>query len=265
MAKLDGLNSFAGSLSNVSVYKMRGVDQLVMRTKGGASKQKIKKSPAFTKTRLLNAEWGGCAKAGGSIKAALFPVAHLNDYNISGPLNALAKIIQLTDTVNPLGERHILFSKNRRLLEGFQLNRQTNFDALIRHPLHYTLSRKSGKATVQVPELIPGINFHPYWPHPLFRLVLSLGVIPDLVPGQLGYQAATAPGEYYTNVIQSDWLLSGTPAAAQSHTIQMQGDTPLTDSASLMLAIGIEFGTPLTANLIKPVPRAGCAKILALA
>jgi len=88
---------FTGSLANVSAYKMRGSDKIILRTKGGPSKKKIKHSPNFQNTRLLNAEFGGRATATKWIRKALRPLLPLADYNIAGPLNALLKPIQLME------------------------------------------------------------------------------------------------------------------------------------------------------------------------
>jgi len=58
MAKLISGLSFTGSLSNLSAYKMRGHDGIIVRTKGGPSKEKIKESPSFLVTGCNNMEFG---------------------------------------------------------------------------------------------------------------------------------------------------------------------------------------------------------------
>ncbi len=47
-----------GSIRGVSFYKQYGSDKVIMRTKGGATKQKIKTSPKFANLRLHQTEWG---------------------------------------------------------------------------------------------------------------------------------------------------------------------------------------------------------------
>ena len=54
MANLTGNFSFTGSISNLSAYKRRDLDKVILRTKGGARKEKIKKDPAFALTRKHN-------------------------------------------------------------------------------------------------------------------------------------------------------------------------------------------------------------------
>ncbi len=50
-------SDFTGRLGPASVYKMRGHDKLVIRSRGGASKKRIKTHPNFDATRSLNREW----------------------------------------------------------------------------------------------------------------------------------------------------------------------------------------------------------------
>ena len=58
-----------GSISNVSFYTRRGSDKMIARSKGGASKEKIKSAPEFEGFRLQQKEWKGCT--GFALHAAL--------------------------------------------------------------------------------------------------------------------------------------------------------------------------------------------------
>src|SRR3954469_13623744 len=107
MAQLVGEILFTGSLQNLSAYKMRGTDKIVLRKKGGPSRKQVKHSPKFERTRMNNTEFGGRAKAAQHIKRILHPLMFLADYNITGPLNALLQPIQKMDTESDLGKRHI--------------------------------------------------------------------------------------------------------------------------------------------------------------
>src|SRR5688572_10360908 len=98
MPKLIGELQFIGSLDNLSAYKMRGSDKIILRKKGGPSKKQIKHSPKFDLTRRNNKEFGGRVKAAAHIKRILYPMLFIADYNIIGPLNALLKPIQNMDT-----------------------------------------------------------------------------------------------------------------------------------------------------------------------
>lgn len=124
MAKLTSDIQFTGSLGNLSAYKMRGIDHTILRTKGGPSSAQIKKDPAFDVVRRNNAEFSGRAAASRWIMRMMWPQKALADYNIAGPLNALVKPIQELDKESAFGQRNIVLSKNKLLLQGFSLNRK---------------------------------------------------------------------------------------------------------------------------------------------
>ncbi|NDP21069.1 MAG: hypothetical protein GZ091_08320 [Paludibacter sp.] len=56
MALLKQLDIITGSLGKVTLYKHNGSDKIFMRTKGGASKEKIKQSPAFANVHLFGTQ-----------------------------------------------------------------------------------------------------------------------------------------------------------------------------------------------------------------
>ena len=64
MAIVKGAFQMTGSIRGVSFYTVRGSEKVIMRTKGGASKEKIKSSPKFEGLRKQQKEFGGCSKFG---------------------------------------------------------------------------------------------------------------------------------------------------------------------------------------------------------
>src|SRR5205085_685492 len=123
MAQMDSGFNFTGPLGNVSAYRMKGVDKVILRSKGGPTKERIKSDPRFRVTRLNNSEFGGRSKASKLIRRMFWPLQSVADFNLAGPLTALAKAIQAMDSISELGKRSILFSKNGQPLEGFNLNK----------------------------------------------------------------------------------------------------------------------------------------------
>jgi hypothetical protein len=111
MGKFHPPFSFTGSVGNISVYKIRGSDEPVVRTKGGPTKKQIETKPSFATTRKNNKEFGGRARIAGQVLDILRPLKYLADYNLAGPLNTLFKPIQEMDTVNVHGQRNIELTK----------------------------------------------------------------------------------------------------------------------------------------------------------
>jgi hypothetical protein len=257
---------FTGGISGISAYTMKGSNRVVVRAKGGASKKKIQTSPAFKLTRKNNAEFGGCSKAAASIGNAIYPLKHLADYHFAPVLTSLSKHIQLLDENNNWGERSILFSQHRYLLEGFHLNRQTNFDNAIRHPLTYNIDRSIGLAVVQIPQLLQKINLHLPWKYPLYRFIITLGVVKDRTfESTRLYNNPDLRKQHPTQAVHTAWHSPKQPLAAQTIELQIPKAEKLKGDTSLVLAAGIEIGMPITDNFIQPATDAGCAKILALA
>jgi hypothetical protein len=263
MAKLAPGIGFTGSLNNLSAYRMRGHDEIILRMKGGPSKKMIKRSPSFEQTRRNNMEFGGRSTAAGWIMRGLHPHKSLADYNIAGPLQAILKPIQLLDDKTEFGKRNVCLSKNPGLLGGFSLNRKTIFDSVMRSPLHVEISRSELTATINLPALVPGINFFASPYHPLFRISLSLAVVPDLFHDAAGYKAAREYDHCYPHKIQGEWFTVSRGCGEQSFEIEI--DRPLPDeNFSLVLSTGICYGELMLPASPQQVKYAGAAKILAV-
>ena len=261
MAKLEGEILFTGSLGNLSAYKMRGVDKIILRRKGGATKQQIKTSPAFENTRRVNAEFSGRARASKWIMRMLRPLKALADYNVAGPLNALTRSVQVLDTVSVAGERHVMLSKNPAVLEGFSLNRQTLFESVVRAPLSATIDKEKLTAQIAFPDLIPGIKFMPARRHSFYSFTAALGVIPDLLFTPDGYRPGhDAYSSLRPTFVETAWL----PVVKRfdATTLELKFGTALPDSAfTLVLSVGIRYGSATAENRIEQVRHAGSAKV----
>jgi hypothetical protein len=185
MAKIVGGigEGLRGSLGDVSFYKMRGVDDTIVRTKGGFTKERIKTDPKLERLRLAESEFGGRAKAGKYIMQALTFQKPMADYNIAGPLTKLLLPVQELDPEKGFGQRGIHLSAHPHFLKGFSLNKNNTLDTVIRYPLTCSLDRETTTATVGIPELTPGINFFVPAPikYPYYRICVSLGFVPDVV------------------------------------------------------------------------------------
>jgi hypothetical protein len=265
MAILDGIH-FTGSIGGMSAYRMKGSDKIILRSKGGASKQKIKEAPEFELPRKNIAEFGGCGKAAASIRKAIYPVKHLADYNFTPTLSALSKTIQVMDTESLWGERAIYFSRHRFLLEGFHLNKKNTFDSVVRHPLGCVIERGTGSAVVQLPNLLPEQNLRMPWQYPYFRFTIGLGVVADRTYHGASYEYTDPHPRQYPHpcYLHTEWQMAKQPFAAQSITLQLNQPENLDDAATLLLFAGIEMGTPVSDQLTIPVKYAGCAKIVAV-
>ena len=262
MAQINSPFSFTGSLQNLSAYKRRGSDKIILRTKGGATKEQIQSSPKFELTRRLNSEFGGCSNACRWIREMLSPFKPITDFNLVGPINSLLKGIQVLDTESELGRRQVQLSRNPRLLEGFNFNRAHLFESIVQNPVYHTLNKALLQATVNIPALLPDMNFVPPGNFPLYRFMVSLSVVPDWVYTDMGYRMN---GDYSKAVpvhIYTDWFQTGNESPSIQLELQMPHQ-PVADSFSCMLALGIGFGI-MKYGEIRPVKYMGGGKIVAV-
>jgi len=264
MATLKSLTEFEGTIGNITAYKRRDSDKTYLRTKGGVSKNKIKKHKAFERTRELNAEWSGCAKAAALVRNLFYQQQPVIDYNLSGPLTAIAKNIQARDDAHEKGKRSILFSRYGYVLEGFQLNRKSSFESIIRRNMQVQFIREEAKAIVQLPELIPGINFLPTIKLPVFNIALSFGTLPDLHATDTGYSINHENPNYLQLGIdhQTPWYYSADTIAAQTVELVLNNPLQTIPQDTLALAISVNFGNPVTNELVKSVRYVGAGKLL---
>jgi hypothetical protein len=257
-------SDFTGRLGPVSVYKMRGHDKLVIRTPGGASKSRIKNHRNFEATRSLNREWKLVTGVAAKIRQDLSAITLLADYNVSGPLNALVKKIQTSDTVNEKGKRSILFSRYPDFISSFQFNRQTLFNSIVRQQLEANIDKSSAIAKITVPVLQPAIHFFPNPRYGYYRLAIDIAAASDQVWDEesANFKPLISLLPKYRHFF-SDWFPASSTQATATYEI-----APINEGFSsgpdmiLIAGAGIQYGMPAPDGSIQPVPYAGAARIL---
>jgi hypothetical protein len=262
MALLDNKNfEFTGSIGDLSVYKMHGVEKPVVRTKGGADKKKILSAPEFELTRQNATEYGACGATGGAIRRSMLALGPIADYNFTPTLNALAKIIQHYDTDGKRGQRSVFLSRHKNLLNGFSLNRKVSLESIVKHPIEWNLEREAGKAHIEIAALTPGVNLIIPKQYSVFRFVITLGTVADRIFQNNSYLSEDTD---QTTVAFSDWFHAGEAFAGVQLSIQLKYPEEISDNTTLIVGAGIQMGVPLTPALVNPVKRAGAAKVIAV-
>ncbi len=263
MAILKNNLNFTGRLGNATAYSMRGHDEIIIRTKGGASRKRIKTDVVFETTRNLNNEWKGVTKAALDIRDGLYALRPMADYNISGPLNALVKKLQVLDTVNPKGKRSILFSSHPGFISSFQYNRKTLFDTVIRQPLDVSIDKATGIAEVTIPALQPGINFFSHPGYSYFRMVLAFTAVSDYIlddrTGNYISSNSLLP-EY--KAVYTDWMATNRPQPSADYKINPHNTFLPGAGMILVLGAGIQYGVPAVDGSIEPAPYVGAARVI---
>jgi hypothetical protein len=271
MGKLEPQGGYTGSVGKISVYKVRGSDKPIVRTKGGPTKRMIKTRDSFAATRRNNMEFGGRARVASQVQKILRPLKYLGDYNMAGPLNALLRPVQALDTESEHGERNVLLSKDPGLLQGFNLNRRTPFETIITNPLQYTISKEKLTASITIPKLIPGVNFFLPQSYAWYRFMVVFGIVGDVFFNANGYRSIMDRwSSLGLSMLQiTDWLNVAPQSPAVTVTFDFnevkEGVLDLTgeNNFSCLLGIGIAFGTMLKGE-VEMVKYVGGGKILAM-
>lgn len=264
MARLTGNFDFTGKLGNISAYKIKGKGATVLRTKGGASRYKIKHHPAFINTRRNNAEFGGASVAGKALRLAFNPVNHITGTSV-GSINKFTRALANMDTLSEWGRRAVRFSQTRQFLEGFNLSKDLSVNSIIRQQMVCGVQRNSGRASLVIPALVNNINLRIPPNYPLFRLVVILTVISDLehIASSDPIYRAVATVNYPIAYTTTNWFAAAENIPEQHFNLQLSNFNGLPDCQSLLLGIGVEFGLPISTQLIKTIPKQGAAVILA--
>ncbi|WP_343704656.1 hypothetical protein [Chitinophaga sp.] len=257
MATLKGPLDFTGTLGNLSAYERKDLDKVIIRKKSSHTKEQIYTDPRFKRIRQNSAEFAACTKLTASIRDATAPVRHLGDTQFTGALNALAKKIQAQDMKGKRGERSLYLSRCHGMITGFNFNANCFFDSVLRFPVTYTLNRETASVTLNIPELTPGVQLHLPWQKPYYRLVASLGAVGDVLFQKGAY---TDPGTSFFEYANTDWNVADAVAPATS--IHLQITEGISPTATLLLSIGIEAGSPDRFAGIRTVANTGTAKIL---
>lgn len=272
MARVKQLDQITGSLKNLSFYTRKGSDQIFVRTKGGATKDQIKRRPEFENVRKNNKEFGGCSKMSKQIRLTFFDLAHVADYNLSSVLCSLAKNIQKADTDHPAGERNIQLSKFRTMLTGFNFNNNNRFDTLLRIPLQSSINRETQEAIVNIPAF--ACSFGLYMPngrtptkpdYSLFRISISLGIVTDLQLNaqKTGYEPVHSTLGLGYKIASTLWYSTQSSLPEQKLQLNIHEQSAIfNENDTIILTIAIEFGTLDAFGNPTPVKGAGAGKIL---
>lgn len=257
-----------GGFGNASFYTRRGSDKVIVRIKGGASKEKIKSSPKFEGFRLQQKEWKGCTAFASVLRYAFGGLHRLADYNLTPVLNGFAKNLQKTDTINAVGTRNVCLSGLRYTLENFNLNRTYPFNTVLRVMIQAAVNRETGSATVQVPRINTETDVLNVQRLPYFRLIVSLGVVSDLVYNEAGNEYTPAVPEIHgvSEVVTGNWLPAENRLDEQTISVQLDDDTRryFTDKCTLILSMAVEFGKVGFTGEPVEVKYAGSAKVVAV-
>jgi hypothetical protein len=168
--------------------------------------------------------------------------------------------MQAEDKESEWGLRNVLISSKPFLLEGLTLNRRYPFDTVVSSPIKVELNKEAGKALVNVPQLIPFVNFFPPANFSVCRIRVILGFVPDFHFAEPRYKPLLDVSQWQPALASTEWFQARNGCPASEMSLSITGTLPQ-EPYSLMVAVGIQVGTPLPGE-IRAVRHNGCGKIL---
>ncbi len=153
MARQKGVIKLEGRVGNMSFYKSGG--EYLAREAGGVDGERIKKDPAFKRTRENGAEFGRAGTAGKELRNALNEVlVRAADKKVSNRLAAkMLKAIQ-ADTINRRGERNVK-DGDLTLLKGFEFNAAAPLETILKSGYTVAFDRAAGTTVATINGFIP--------------------------------------------------------------------------------------------------------------
>ena len=268
MAIVKGFMQITGSIKGVSFYTRRGSDKVIMRTKGGATKNQIETSPKFEKTRRQMKQFGGAAKFGSLSRYAFGGLHRLADYNLTPVLIKIGSTLMKQDTVSEFGKRKLMLSENKLVFEGFNFNREYPFNTVLRVLPRWELDRDQLKGVVTFPRINTDIDLLNIQKLPFFRLIIAIGTISDMAynPVQNVYEPVVNGIHGHNSTSTGKWHSTRTILSEHTMTIQMSDAevARITDNVTVLLSAAVEFGNVGYTDEPVEVKYAGCGKVIAV-
>ena len=266
MAIVKGILQMTGSIQGVSFFTRRGSDQVIMRTKGGVSKEKLANAPQYEGLRKHQKEWGACTKFGSMTRYAFGGLTRLADYNLTAVLNGMSKNLMKLDTDSELGQRRLQLSQHKQVIEGFNFNRKYPFNTVLRVGVTGQIDRNKLLATVNIPRINTDIDLINIQRLPYFRIIAVIGTVSDMVYDEANkaYIPMVADLHGVSQVLTGQWHPSQSIVPEQTMTVQMNAaqEALLTDDISVLLSIAVEFGAVGFNGETVEVKYAGCGKVM---
>ena len=147
MAKLKSIIKIEGTIGDMTFYKQKD-GEYVVKAKGGVSKARIAKDPAFARTRENGSEFGIVANAGKKFRlgASAF-INNARDPKLNNRLVAALTKVKNLDADSRRGERQVSMglktAEGQAMLKGFDFNSKAHFGSILRCPFSLDSSTKS--------------------------------------------------------------------------------------------------------------------------
>jgi len=192
----------------------------------------------------------------------------LGDYNVSPVWNGIGKKLIKLDTEHPIGQRWLQISKYPMALEGFDMNKNFQFNALFKALLQYTIDKNEQSILLKIPRLNTSNDLYNPRNLPYFRLKFAYAQLADIYYDNESkvnpYQFFMERNGRFCNFYETSWLSTNDliPAHEELFKLELKIPEELKQHFCYLLCAGIEYAVIGFGGQIEPVKNASAAKIL---
>ncbi len=153
MGKLKSFIKLEGTLDGLTFYKSQ--DGYMVRTKGGISKSRMLKDPAFQRTRENFKQFGLNAKAGALLRNSVGPMlAKAKDSKLPSRILKMMSDIKNFDSTSVRGNRSVHLglanAEGKQLLKGLDFNNRAHLQSV----LNANFSVDTATGVLEIPDFI---------------------------------------------------------------------------------------------------------------
>src|SRR5690554_727234 len=244
MARQKGLMKYVGTIGDVRHFKIKGQQGFFAGMVGGPTAEQVKTAPEFERTRENMNEFGGCARAGKSVRTALSALmSKMADSQVTGRLTSVMKKINLEDGTEARGYRKVEISTQRNYLLDFEFDKKLSLSGVFNAPYDVTHTTGRDSADFTVAPFNPADLISAPSGATHFRLINALAVVADFV-----YNATTGtyePDDMANNELDiveySAYIPLHTDDAGGTLTAILPGPLTLVVNGTVIQCMGIEF------------------------
>jgi len=177
MAKQKGIIRVKGLLGELSFYQSGGKD--LVKTPGGASKEKIATDPGMVRVRENMGEFGGSAVVGKAMRTGLAKVVREFGGRIMTG-NLVKVFVQVCKNGTGLrGQRDFEIVNNAILITGFNFNVSKLLGTAFSAPYTFTVNVDRNETTFKIPDFNSSNYVHAPEGTTHFRLIGTASILSD--------------------------------------------------------------------------------------
>jgi len=251
MARQKGVMKYVGTLGDVRHFKIKGQEGYFAGMVGGPTGDQIKTATEFERTRENMNEFGGCAKAGKSVRTALSAlIRQMADSQVTGRLTSIMKKINLEDGTEARGYRKIEISTQRQYLEGFDFDKNLSLDSIVNVSFETSHNGARNSADLVLPAFNPMDLLAAPSGATHFRFVNAIAVISDFQynPTTDTYEPVDAALNELNKVEYSPYIPLDAAYAGSTVTSALAAAPVMSADVSVLQCVGIEFSQIVGAN-----------------